>query len=49
MNSTASTITPDFFREAVASGVGHSELEMYTFDVLPRELRGLRRSSHTAI
>ncbi len=39
LGSTVSTMTPEFFREAAASGVEHFEIETYTYDVLPPELR----------
>jgi sugar phosphate isomerase/epimerase len=33
--STASDLTPDFLRDALAAGVPHFEIETYTFSVLP--------------
>jgi sugar phosphate isomerase/epimerase len=37
--STVSTLTPDFFRELRRGATGHVEIETYTFDVLPPEIR----------
>jgi len=37
--STSGLLTPSFFREAVACGCSHFEMETYTFDVLPAALR----------
>lgn len=37
--STASTLTPDFFRELRQGATSHVEIETYTFDVLPEEIR----------
>ena len=37
--STVSTLTPDFFRELRQGATSHVEIETYTFDVLPAEIR----------
>jgi sugar phosphate isomerase/epimerase len=37
--STAEEITPDFIRSLMRAGCEHFEVETYTFDVLPEELR----------
>jgi hypothetical protein len=37
--STVSTLTPDFFRELRRGATSHVEIETYTFDVLPQEIR----------
>ena len=37
--STVSTLTPDFFRELRRGATSHAEIETYTFDVLPPEIR----------
>ena len=37
--STVSTLTPDFFRELRRGATSHVEIETYTFDVLPAEIR----------
>lgn len=37
--STVSTLTPDFFRELRQGATRHVEIETYTFDVLPEEIR----------
>ena len=37
--STVSTLTPDFFRELRRGATTHVEIETYTFDVLPPEIR----------
>ena len=37
--STASTLTPDFFRELRQGATSHVEIETYTFDVLPEDIR----------
>ena len=37
--STVSTLTPDFFRELRRGATSHVEIETYTFDVLPPEIR----------
>jgi hypothetical protein len=34
-----STLTPDFFRELRQGATSHVEIETYTFDVLPAEIR----------
>jgi hypothetical protein len=39
LESTADAITPGFLRRALDLGVTHFEMETYTFDVLPPELR----------
>ena len=39
LDSTASDLTPEFFRAVMDSGIPHIEIETYTFDVLPAELR----------
>ncbi len=41
IGSTAGQLTPGFFRQALAAGVEHFEIETYTFDVLPPALRRL--------
>ena len=37
--STVSTLTPDFFRELRQGATSHVEIETYTFDVLPEDIR----------
>ncbi len=37
--STVSTLTPEFFRELRRGATSHVEIETYTFDVLPAEIR----------
>jgi len=37
--STASTLTPEFFRELRNGVTSHVEIETYTFDVLPEAIR----------
>ncbi len=37
--STASTLSPDFFRELRQGATSHVEIETYTFDVLPADIR----------
>ncbi len=37
--STVSTLTPDFFRELRRGATSHVEIETYTFDVLPEDVR----------
>ncbi len=37
--STASTLTPNFFRELKQGATTHVEIETYTFDVLPADIR----------
>ena len=37
--STVSTLSPDFFRELRRGATSHVEIETYTFDVLPPEIR----------
>jgi hypothetical protein len=37
--STVSTLTPDFFRALRQGATSHIEIETYTFDVLPAEIR----------
>lgn len=46
LSSTASQLTPEFFRKALDLGVEHFEIETYTFHVLPESLRksGVDRS-----
>lgn len=39
LESTASELTPDFFAAAIKSGCEHLEIETYTFNVLPENLR----------
>jgi sugar phosphate isomerase/epimerase len=39
LSSTVSTLTPDFFHEFRGGACSHLEIETYTFDVLPEELR----------
>jgi len=38
LGSTATELTPEFFRALRAGGCSHLEIETYTFDVLPPEL-----------
>ena len=38
LQSTASDLTPEFFREVHAGDCSHLEIETYTFDVLPPDL-----------
>ena len=40
LGSTVSSLTPDFFHELREGACSHLEIETYTFDVLPDELRG---------
>ena len=40
VGSTGSDLNERFFRAAIASGCGHFEIETYTFNVLPEQLRG---------
>ena len=37
--STSVDLSPDFFKKAIESGVEHLEIETYTFNVLPEEVR----------
>jgi sugar phosphate isomerase/epimerase len=37
--STVSTLTPEFFRELRRGATSHVEIETYTFDVLPADIR----------
>lgn len=39
LRSTRHTLAPDFWRELEESGCPHLEVETYTFDVLPEDLR----------
>ncbi len=39
LESTSSDLTPDFFRALAESGCQHLEIETYTFNVLPEDLR----------
>jgi sugar phosphate isomerase/epimerase len=39
LGSTACTLTPDFFTEIAKGATSHLEIETYTFDVLPEDLR----------
>jgi hypothetical protein len=39
LDSTVSDLTQGFFRTVLDSGIPHLEIETYTFDVLPAELR----------
>ena len=39
LRSSASDLTPDFFRAAREAGCRHLEIETYTYDVLPASLR----------
>jgi sugar phosphate isomerase/epimerase len=39
LESTSSGLTPDFFSFAIQSGCEHLEIETYTFNVLPKDLR----------
>ena len=41
LSSTAADLTPDFFAAAIDAGATQFEVETYTFDVLPDELRAL--------
>ena len=39
LGSTASTLTPEFFEQVRNGATSHLEIETYTFDVLPEDLR----------
>jgi hypothetical protein len=41
LGSTVHDLTPAFFKTALAAGIPHLEIETYTFDVLPPELRAV--------
>ena len=41
LESTAEAITPAFLRAISRAGCEHFEVETYTFDVLPKELKRL--------
>ncbi|MBF0432652.1 MAG: metabolite traffic protein EboE [Fibrobacteria bacterium] len=39
IKSTSAELTSDFFKQAISCGANHFEIETYTFDVLPENLR----------
>ena len=41
LESTVQDLTPAFFKTALAAAIPHLEIETYTFDVLPPELRSV--------
>jgi len=41
LSSTSGFLSPEFFSTALSSGMGHFEIETYTFDVLPPELKAI--------
>jgi hypothetical protein len=41
IRSTSAQLSPAFFRAVRESGIAHLEIETYTFDVLPPEMRAL--------